>query len=71
VPLSGGLYLLGLLATASHAGLGVHRGLLVEGRLRTAEKRRLSARACALGSAVLFCAGAAAVIRVASGVLLR
>ncbi|RYZ08237.1 MAG: hypothetical protein EOO73_09250 [Myxococcales bacterium] len=71
VPLSGGLYLLGLLVTAAHAGLGVHRGLLLEGLLPTPGKRRLSARACALGSAISFCLGAAAVIRVASGVLLR
>lgn len=71
VPLRGGLYLLGLLVTVAHAGIGVHRGLLLEGLLSTPEKRRLSARACALGGALGFCFGAAAVIRVASGVLLR
>ncbi|MDF3069519.1 MAG: hypothetical protein K0R38_5120 [Polyangiaceae bacterium] len=71
MPLSGAWYLLGLLATVTHAGLGVHRGLLLEGRLPTPEKRRLSARACALGAAISFCVGAAAVIRVATGVLLR
>jgi hypothetical protein len=71
VPLRGGAYLLGLLATVTHAGLGVHRGLLGEGLLPTAEKRRASARACAATAALLFCAAAAAVIRVASGVLVR
>jgi len=71
VPLSGGVYLLGLLATVTHAGLGVHRGLLREGWLRSSGRRRLSARLCAGSGAALFCVGAAAVIRVASGVLLR
>jgi hypothetical protein len=71
VPLSGGLYLLGLLVTVAHVSLGVHRGLLLEGRLPTPRKRRLSARACALGGALAFLVGAVAVIRVASGVLLR
>jgi succinate dehydrogenase cytochrome b subunit len=71
VPLVAGLYLLGLVATVTHAALGVHRGLLAEGLLITAGKRRTSARACAGVGALLFCTGAAAVIRVASGVLLR
>lgn len=71
VPLSGGLYLLGLVVTVAHASLGVHRGLLLEGLLSTPRKRLLSARACALGGVLSFVAGAAAVIRVASGVLLR
>lgn len=71
VPLIGGAYLLGLLASVSHAALGVHRGLLAEGLLSTPQKRLASARACAGGGALLFVVGAAAVIRVASGVLLR
>jgi hypothetical protein len=71
VPLAGGAYLLGLLASVTHAALGVHRGLLVEGLLSTAERRRRSARACATLGVLLFCASAAGVIRVASGVLLR
>ncbi|HYP90577.1 MAG TPA: hypothetical protein VEQ59_20545 [Polyangiaceae bacterium] len=71
VPLVGAVYLLGLLATVTHAALGVHRGLLAEGLLASAQKRRTSARACAASGALLFCLGAAAVIRVASGVLLR
>jgi hypothetical protein len=71
VPLVGGLYLLGLSATITHASLGVHRGLLAEGLLATAAKRRASARLCAAAGALSFCFGAAAVIRVASGVLLR
>jgi hypothetical protein len=71
VPLNGGLYLLGLLAIATHTALGVHRGLLVEGVLDRPDRRRLSARACAAGGAALFCAAAASVIRVASGALLR
>ena len=71
VPLLGGAYLLGLLATVTHAGLGVHRALLAEGLLNTAIRRQASARACAGFGALLFGVGAAAVIRVASGVLLR
>jgi succinate dehydrogenase/fumarate reductase cytochrome b subunit len=71
VPLLGGAYLLGLLATVTHAGLGVHRALAAEGLLATAARRRASARACAGFGALLFVVGAAAVIRVASGVLLR
>lgn len=71
VPLRGGLYLLGLLATVTHAALGVHRGLLLEGVLTTHERRRRSARACAAAGALAFWLGAAAVIRVATGVLLR
>lgn len=70
-PISGGVYLLGLLATVTHAALGVHRGLVLEGLLPTAQKRRLSARACASCGVVAFWLGAAAVIRVASGALLR
>ena len=71
VPLLGGAYLVGLLATITHASLGVHRALVAEGRLATAARRRASARACAGFGALLFGVGAAAVIRVASGVLLR
>ncbi len=71
VPLTGGAYLLGLAASITHAALGVHRGLLAERLLSTARRRRVSARACAATGALLFCASAAAVIRVASGVLLR
>jgi hypothetical protein len=71
VPLAAGLYLLGLLVTTSHAGLGVHRGLLTLGLLETQRKRRLSARACAASAALSFVLGATAVIRVASGTLLR
>jgi hypothetical protein len=71
VPLLGGLYLLGLLATVTHAALGVHRGLLAEGLLATPRRRLTSARLCAVGGAMLFCGGGAAVIRVATGVLLR
>lgn len=71
VPLGGATYLLGLAVTAAHAGLGVHRGLLLEGLLSSTERRRRSARACAVVAAASFCVGAAAVIRVASGVLLR
>jgi succinate dehydrogenase/fumarate reductase cytochrome b subunit len=71
VPLSGGAYLLGLLATSTHAGIGVHRALLAEGYLQSAERRRLSARACAAFAVASFFVGATAVIRVASGVLLR
>jgi succinate dehydrogenase/fumarate reductase cytochrome b subunit len=71
VPIAAGVYLLGLFVTAAHAGLGVHRGLLAEGLLETPRKRRLSARACAASGAVSFAVGAAAVIRVASGTLLR
>lgn len=71
VPLAGSLYLLGLLATCTHAGLAVHRGLLSEGLLATAERRRRSARLCATFAVLSFALGAAAVIRVATGVLLR
>ena len=71
VPLIGGAYLLGLLATATHAGLAVHRALLAEGLLFTPGRRRASARACATFGVVSFWIGAAAVIRVATGVLLR
>lgn len=71
VPLAAGIYLLGVLATAAHAGLAVHRALVAEGFLINAAKRRASARACATFGVALFCIGAAAVIRVASGVLLR
>jgi succinate dehydrogenase/fumarate reductase cytochrome b subunit len=71
VPLLGGAYLLGLLATVTHAGLAVHRALVAEGLLATAARRRASARACAGFGALLFGVGAVAVIRVATGVLLR
>jgi succinate dehydrogenase/fumarate reductase cytochrome b subunit len=71
VPLRGGAYLLGLLATVTHAGLGVHRGLLLEGLLVSDARRRLSARCCAALGALCFGVGAAAVIRVATGVLVR
>lgn len=71
VPLAGGAYLLGLLATVTHAGLAMHRALLAEGLLATAARRRSSARACATFGVVSFGVGAAAVIRVATGVLLR
>jgi hypothetical protein len=71
VPLRGGAYLLGLAGTLAHAGLGVHRALLREGWLGTAARRQSSARLCAIVTALLFVVGAAAVIRVASGVLLH
>lgn len=71
IPVRGGVYLFGLAASVAHAGLAVHRGLLAEGLLGTAGKRRASARLCALGASSLFLVGAAAVIRVASGALLR
>ena len=71
VPLIGGAYLLGLLTTVTHAGLAVHRALLAEGLAATPARRRVSARACAAFGALSFCIGAAAVIRVATGVLLR
>lgn len=71
VPLFGAFYLLGLLATVTHSGLAVHRALAAEGLLATPARRLASARACAAFAALLFCVGAAAVIRVASGVLLR
>jgi succinate dehydrogenase/fumarate reductase cytochrome b subunit len=71
VPLSGAVYLLGLLATSTHAALGVHRALLAEGYLASAQRRRLSARLCTAFGVTSFATGTAAVIRVASGVLLR
>ncbi len=71
VPLIGGAYLLGLLATVTHAGLAVHRALLAQGLLFTPARRRASASACATFAALSFWIGAAAVIRVATGVLLR
>jgi hypothetical protein len=71
VPLAGALYLLGLLATSTHAGLAVHRALLGEGFLASAERRRRSGRLCATFAVLSFMLGAAAVIRVATGVLLR
>jgi succinate dehydrogenase/fumarate reductase cytochrome b subunit len=70
-PLLGGAYLLGLLATVTHAGLAVHRALVAEGLLTTSARRQASARACAGMGVLLFVVGAAAVIRVATGVLLR
>jgi len=71
VPVLGGVYLLGLLATVTHAALALHRALLTEGLLATAARRQASARTCAAFGVVLFAFGAAAVIRVASGLLLR
>lgn len=71
VPVLGGAYLLGLLATVTHAALAVHRALLAQGLLESASRRLASARACAAFGVVLFGLGAAAVIRVASGLLLR
>jgi len=71
VPLRAGAYLLGLAASVAHAGLGVHRALLREGWLHTPARRHVSARVCAGAGALLFGVGAAAVIRVASGVLLH
>lgn len=71
VPLRGAAYLLGLAATVAHAGLGVHRALLREGRLTSGAARRVSARACAAAAALLFGLGAATVIRVATGALLH
>ena len=70
-PIAGGAYLFGLLATATHTGLAIHRALLTQGFLRTPAQRSASARACAAFAALVFVSGAAAVIRVASGVLLR
>jgi hypothetical protein len=70
LPLAAAAYLLGLLATVTHAGLGMHRGLLAEGFLTDPARRRSSGRACALFGAACFCLGAAAVIRVATGVIL-
>jgi len=70
-PLAAAAYLFGLLATITHAALGVHRGLLAEGFLSQPARRRASARACAAGGVACFCVGAAAVIRVASGLILR
>ena len=70
-PVAGLAYLLGLAATVAHAGLGVHRGLLSLGLLAGDAQRRASARSCVVLATLLFCIGAAAVIRVANGVLLR
>ncbi len=70
VPVRGACYLLGLAATVTHAGLALHRALLLEGLL-PGQRRRRSAQLCAAGAAALFVLGAAAVIRVASGPLLR
>jgi hypothetical protein len=71
VPLHGALYLVGLLATSTHAGLAMHRGLLRAGLLQRPTQRRRSARLCAAFGVLTFVLGAAVVIRVASGVLLR
>ena len=71
VPLRGAVYLLGLGATIAHGGLGVHRALLRLGILDGASRRQASARLCTVVAVLLFCVGVAAVIRVASGVLLR
>jgi succinate dehydrogenase/fumarate reductase cytochrome b subunit len=71
LPLAAVLYLLGLSATVAHASLALHRALAGEGLLDTEARLRASARACTIGGAVLFAVGASAVIRVASGALLR
>jgi succinate dehydrogenase/fumarate reductase cytochrome b subunit len=71
VPVLSGVYLLGLLATAAHGSIGLHGGLARAGLLETAARRQRSARACAAFGVLLFGVGAAAVIRVASGVLVR
>ncbi|HKY39334.1 MAG TPA: hypothetical protein VJN18_25525 [Polyangiaceae bacterium] len=71
VPVHGAAYLLGLAGTLAHAGLGAHRALLREGWLNSEARRRLSTRLCAGASVLLFAVGAAAVIRVATGVLLQ
>jgi succinate dehydrogenase/fumarate reductase cytochrome b subunit len=71
VPLRGAAYVLGLAATVAHAGLGVHRALLQLGILEGEGRREASARLCVAVAVLLFCVGVAAVIRVASGVLLR
>jgi hypothetical protein len=71
VPLRGGAYLLGLAATVAHSGLAIHRALLARGLLGDLAKRQASARLCTLAATLLFFVGAAAVIRVASGALLR
>jgi hypothetical protein len=71
VPVRGAAYLLALAGTLAHAGLAVHRALLREGWLDSATRRRRSARYSAVVSALLFALGAAAIIRVASGVLLQ
>jgi hypothetical protein len=71
VPLVAAGYLLGLLATVTHGGLAVHRGLLAEGFLADPGRRLASARACATFGVMCFVLGAAAVIRVASGLILR
>jgi succinate dehydrogenase/fumarate reductase cytochrome b subunit len=71
VPLGGAIYLLGLAATSAHLGIAGHRALEGEGLLHGPAERKLSARAWALLGSALFGVGAALVIRVASGVLLR
>lgn len=71
VPLRGAAYLLGLAATVAHAGLGVHRALLRLNILDGEGRRQASARLCTVVAMLLFCIGVAAVIRVASGALLR
>jgi hypothetical protein len=71
VPLASGAYLLGLLATVTHAGISVHRALAAEGLLATAARRHRSARLCTALAVLSFAAGAVAAIRVASGVFLR
>ncbi len=70
-PVLAGGYLLGLLATLVHAGIGVHRALLAEGVLHTSARRHGSARFCAAAALVLFSIGASAVIRAAGGSLLK
>jgi succinate dehydrogenase/fumarate reductase cytochrome b subunit len=71
VPVRAGAYLFGVAATVAHAGLGVHRALVAEGWLDAAGRRQSSARWCTASAVLLFSIGAATVIRVASGVLLR
>lgn len=71
LPLAAAGYLAGLLATCTHAGIGLHRALWAAGYLSSEARRGRSASACAAFGVVSFCLGAAAVIRVASGVLLR
>jgi len=71
VPVRAAAYLLGLLATLTHASIGIHRALLAEGVLSNLARRRISELSCAVFALVLFCVGAGTIIRVASGVLLR
>jgi succinate dehydrogenase/fumarate reductase cytochrome b subunit len=70
VPLRAGAYLLGLAATLTHAGLGLQRLLLAEGRLQAPGRRKLARDCCAGACIALWALGALTVIRVASGALL-